>query len=730
MATNKRRKHRKDRSSLAKKNPAAPWLPIHDNRDRLNRAIALLQNGEIQQASEIYQAILDNDPRHPDALHLLGMLLAGQGNHARAIELIRMAIQNFPGSEILQNNLANVLVHAGRHEDALKAYRKAIEINPACFDAYRNMATTAKRMGRPLEAIGYFQKASEIKPGSAEVFSDMGDLMAEMGRFDEAIQCYRKALKRNPDSAKVYNNLGSILLSQDRYVEAIDYYCRAVELDPQHAEAFNNIGAAISDMGKPDEAIKFYQKALELNPESDLFLVNLFDAYLQTCDWHQLEVLNEKLDTHTFKALERGNRPIENPFLNLARHDDLADNFAVARSWSNDISRLMSDLNTNYVFDDRKIEQKKITLGYLSSNFRNHALGHLIAGLFESHDRNRFNIYAYSAGEDDKSDYREQIEVGCDKFVDISNCHYLDAARTIYDDKVDILIDLMGYTRGRKVEIAALRPAPVQVRYMGMAGTTGADFFDYLIADQTVIPQEHTRYYSEKLVYLPDCYQINNNKQKVSDVFFSREELGLPKEAFVFCSFNHALKLDPVMFDAWMKVLHHVPASVLWLQVGSKQGEQNLIKEANCRGIGQDRIVFGRKMEKTHHLARLRLADLVLDTRLVSGAATTSDALWARVPVITLQGKHFSSRMSASILKAIGLNDMVTSSMEEYIKLAILLANNPSEIESARRRLCENIKTKPLFDTERTIENLEIAYEEMWGVFKSNQAPRLIRVRP
>jgi protein O-GlcNAc transferase len=441
-----------------------------------------------------------------------------------------------------------VLFHAGRHEDALNKYRQAIEVNPHFFDAHNNMGTAAKRMGKPLAAIRYFKKALEVRPNSAEVYSDMGNVLAEMGRCDEAIQCYLEAQKLNPNLAKAYNNMGSILLSQDQYVEAIDFYCKAVEIDPQYAEAFNNIGAAITDMGKPDEAVKFFQKALELNPQSELFLLNLYDALKRTCNWCQFDTLNEKLDAHTLKALEQDRRPLENPFLNLARHDHPALNFEVAKSWSMDISRRMSEVKTNFVFQDRNIDGKKITLGYLSSNFRNHALGHLIAGLFERHDRSRFNIYAYSIGEDDGSDYRKRIERGSDKFLDIRSCHHLEAAQAIYNDKVDILIDLMGYTRGGRIEIAALRPAPVQARYMGMAGTTGSDFFDYLIADQIVVPKQDAPYYSEKLVYLPDCYQVNDYQQITSKHIYTREMFWIAGRCIrpVFIQSGHKVGSDHV----------------------------------------------------------------------------------------------------------------------------------------------------------------------------------------
>lgn len=724
----KKKRYRKQKTSLARRSKAGTWQPTIDRRRELNAAVGYHKKGNLQKAASLYQEIINDDPNHPDALHLLGVLLSRQGDYEGAVKLIQKAIQNFPANEILYNNLANALSHAGRFKEALDAYRKALKINPGYFDAYNNMGNTVKRMGKPLEAIGHFQKALTIRPGSAEVYSNMGNILAEIGRVDEALKCYTEALKLNPNYAKAYNNMGSALKAQERYAEAIDFYCKAVETDPQYAEAFNNLGATITDIGKPDEAIKFFQKAFELKPDFDLAQVNLYYALKRTCDWHQLDSLYAKLDVQTAKALEQSVRPLEDPFLNLARHADPALNCAVAKSWSNSISKSMSEIKTDFTFDERKKENNKITVGYLSNNFRNHAMAHLMAGMFKLHDRSCFNIYAYSTGEDDKSDYRKRIQKGTDKFIDIRSLNHLDAARTIYEDKVDILIDLMGYTRGGRIEIVALRPAPVQVRYMGMAGTTGSAFFDYLIADQIVIPEEHTRYYSEKLVYLPACYQINDDQQKIADLAFNRKGQGLPEDGFVFCSFNQAFKLDPIMFKVWMDILKAVPESVMWLQAGSKVAEENLAKEAEKLGVPAKRIVFGPKMIKAQHLARLGLADLALDTRMVSGAATTSDALWAGIPVITLQGKHFSSRMSSSILNAMGLPELVAPSLEAYEKLAVRLATSREERQVIKKQLLTNRRQGPLFDTSRFTCNIEMAYKMMLERFRTGKKPDIIRV--
>jgi protein O-GlcNAc transferase len=319
-----------------------------------------------------------------------------------------------------------------------------------------------------------------------------------------------------------------------------------------------------------------------------------------------------------------------------------------------------------------------------------------------------------------------RIEQDCDKFVDLLILDHAEAAKCIYQDQVDILVDLKGYTRGGRLEICALRPAPLQVRYLGLAGTTGADFFAYLITDRIVTPRDHAHYYSENFLYLPHCYQINDNSRAISDKDWKRADFGLSEGSFVFCSFNQGYKIEPVMFESWMKILRQVPESLLWLQGGNETAEMNLKGEAEKRGVSSSRLIFAERLSNEEHLGRLRLADLALDTRIVSGAATTSDALWAGVPVITLEGCNFASRMSSSILSAIGLSDLITHSLEAYEALAVRLARDPGELQAIGQRLAKN--REPLFDTPRFTRNLERAYKEMWKLFVNGERPRQIEV--
>ncbi|MDO8123229.1 MAG: UDP-N-acetylglucosamine-peptide N-acetylglucosaminyltransferase [Candidatus Hermodarchaeota archaeon] len=369
-----------------------------------------------------------------------------------------------------------------------------------------------------------------------------------------------------------------------------------------------------------------------------------------------------------------------------------------------------------------------MVIGYLSNDFRYHPVAQLMLSLFGLHDRNRFKVVGYSHGIDDGSHYRKRIQQDCDKFVDLRNLGHADAAKRIYEDNIDILVDLNGHTAGSRLEICSCRPAPIQVTYLGFPGTSGAYFFDYIITDRIVTPQDHAPYYTENFVYLPHSYQVNDHTQSISDKEWQRKDFNLPEDGFIFCSFNQPYKIEPVMFSVWMKILTKVPKGVLWLSWGQGTAKTNLRREAEARGVESRRLVFAENMPMNEHLARLRLADLALDTRVYNGGATTSNALWAGVPVITLQGGHFPSRMSSSLLTSIGLPELITHTAAEYESLAVRLACDAHELETIRQKLATNRLEKPLFDTPRFVRNLEKAYKEMWKIFLAGEQPRRIDV--
>jgi protein O-GlcNAc transferase len=703
---NKRKKRKASVEKKARSRPENTSTKRPDNiAAELNDGLRCQQAGQFKDAAAIYQKILSKQPNHADALHLLGFLAHQTGNDERAEQLIR----------------------------------RAIRVNPNTAFYYKNLGLVLKARNCLNEAADCYRKALAIQPNDAGVYYNLGIVYQILNRTDEAITNYQKTFQLNPAYALAYHNLGSVLVEANRLDEAIPFYQKTIALMPDYAEAYNNLGIVLGELGRYDEAIFHCRRALQLKPAFPEAYSNLFNLAQQTCDWELTASLADKLDVLTRQALNRGEKPAEQPFLSLKRNNDARLNLSIARFWSANIARRMEHQKVRVPEErlkfpgvetaDAKTKISKIRIGYLSNNFRNHANAHLVLSLFGLHNRDVFKVFCYSYGQDDGSIYRQRIENDCDHFADLIDLNYSQSYKKIKEDRIDILVDLIGYTRGHRIGICARRPAPIQVRYLGFPGTTGASFFDYLITDRIMTPPDQAAYYSEHFVYMPHCYQINDFKQSIAEKNWNRREIGLPEDSFVFCSFNQAYKIEARMFDCWMRILNRVPDSVLWLLPGNEMAEQNLKKEAKARSISPERLIFAHTLSKPEHLARLHFADLALDTRLVSGHITTSDALWAGVPVITLMGEHFISRAPSSILTAVGLSDLITHSLDEYEALAVKLARTPALLKMIRQKLEINRKTEPLFDTPRFVANLEKAYQTMWKRLRSGARPRQIKVR-
>jgi predicted O-linked N-acetylglucosamine transferase (SPINDLY family) len=656
----------------------------------LHQGFAYQQAGKLQEAEQCYRQILATQPNHAEALHLLGILAHGDKKYDEAIRLISRAIQ----------------------------------ISPDNPNYYTNLGTAFKLRNKFDEAIMSYRKAVSIKPDFPEAWYNMGNALKAKKRMDEAFSCYHRVIQLKPDYADAYNNMGTGLKDLGRLDEAVPYFQKAIEVKPDFIEVYYNLGCVLKDMGKIEEAIPCFQKVIQFKPHFTDAYDSLAHQYQHACDWDAYPALQRRIDELSRENLKKGLKAIENPFANISRHADPAYNLEVAKSWANDIKPHASPFS----YQNRS-DRQKLRIGYLSNDFRNHPVAHLIAGLFKVHDRKEFQIFCYSYGWNDGSVYRQSIQQDCDRFVDLFGLNDEDAARRIHEDGVDILVDLMGHTKSNRLEICALRPAPIQITYLGFPGTSGAKFFDYMISDRIVTPESHAQWYSEQLVFMPDCYQVNDHLQPISEKQIKRADVGLPENAFVFCSFNQPHKIEPVMFDVWMNILRQVPNSVLWLLWRSQITENNLKKEAKKRGIHPGRLIFTPKVPKDEHLARHKLADLALDTRIYNGHTTTSDALWAGVPVVAMTGTHFASRVSSSILNAVGL-PLITRNLQEYETLVLRLVNNPNELNIIRQKLAKHRLTQPLFDTPRFARNLENAYRQIWEIFKSGQSPRQIRVEP
>lgn len=530
---------------------------------------ALNLKGYFDDAIEQYLHAVALKPDFPEPYNNLGMIFKNQGKHNKAIEYYKKYLSLQPDMPDAYNNLGMIFHVQGKLERAVCSFEKALAIKPDFADAYYNFGNLLHDENEPDKAIDYYLKALKIQPEFAEAYNTLGIVYHDLNRVNEAISSYRNAIRMKPDCIEAYNNLGTVLFDIGKLDAAAVSYKKALEIRPDYAQAHNGMANIFIRTGEFKKAVLFYQKALIIDPGSRDAVGNLFEVLLMTCSWDQLENAAEQLDAVNRKAISRGERTVESPLTSITRHADPAPNYSVAKSWSKMVGRSMSAYKVAFPFENKSKNKKKITLGYVSSNFASHPVAHQMAGLYRLHNRERFNVFCYSCGLDDGSDYRKRIMEDCDKFVDLQGISHPDAAMRIYEDDVDILVDLMGHTKGNRMEILALRPAPVQVGYLGFLGTTGADFIDYFITDRVVTPQDHAAYYSEKFVYMPHCYQINDNSQKVSGKKWQKTDFNLPENCFIFCSFNNPRKIESEMFDCWMKILRQIPDSVLWLQGGA-----------------------------------------------------------------------------------------------------------------------------------------------------------------
>ena len=620
----------------------------------------------------------------------------------------------------------NLLRSVGEPEAAIAMYRRSLEIESDYLPALYNLGLVLHDTDRFEEAEACFRRIIAIDPSDVDALFHLGALLHRRLRLEEAAETFRLALRHAPDNPQLWMRLGDVyvsLFTDNSLQKAADCFRKSLELQPNLANAHFSLGRVHHFADRLDEAVRCYQAALELEPATVAFAASLLDEMQQLCDWLRLDVLCE------FKRRSAVEQPAQppHPFGLLSIPSTPMEQRACAQNFSRLLGGTMARerQRLSFRFDRRPKERRRI--GYLSAEFHAHATAYLAAELFELHDRSRFEIFAYSYGPDDGSAIRERMQRSFDHFIDLRSLSHADAATAIHADEVDILVDLKGYTIHARPEIMALRPAPVQVNYLGYPGTMGAEFIDYIVGDRFVTPVSRAGEFSENLVIMPDSYQVNDRCRPIARTP-SRRDLGLPDAAFVFCCFNQSYKILPDVFAVWMRLLEAVPGSVLWLLKWNPWVAQNLRREASVRGVDPSRLIFAPLLPLAEHLGRLSAADLFLDTLPVNAHTTASDALWAGLPLLTCAGETFASRVAGSLLAAIGVPELITRSLAEYEALGLRLARAPGELAELRRRLSRNRDAAPLFDTPRFVRHLETAYEAMWSIHSARGAPRLIEI--
>lgn len=605
---------------------------------------------------------------------------------------------------------------SGRIRESLPYYQRVVDLHPkADFlpTVLCNYANALRECKEYVLAESCFSRAISLNPGYVDAYSNLGLVLQEQGRYVDAKRYYLKALSLNPDYADGWNNLGGVFQKQGELQEAHRAYVKALALRPVFPQAHYNIGNVLADGGLLPEAVEHYRISLDQDPDYIESAISWLRQAQNMCRWGEVKTLSERLKRW---VQERHDGRIF-PFAFIGIETNAQEQFECGKQWADNKYLTVAAGGNNFRFSQRGTESSRLRIGYLSSDFHNHATAYLLAEVIELHDREKFEIYAYSAGADDGKDMRKRLQEAFDHFIDIQHDSYESAARRINADKIDILVDLKGYTRDTRAAILAFHPAPIQVSYLGYPGTLGAKLADYVITDSYITPPEYIGDFCEKLIYLSDTYQPNDRSRKIGNAV-TRSEVGLPDDVFVFCCFNHTYKITPEIFATWCRLLCDLPNSVLWLLQSNQWAEENLRHEALARGIAPDRLIFAPERPLPDHLARVRLADLFLDTLPVNAHTTASDALWAGLPVLTLSGETFISRVAGSLLHAVGLDDLISSSVDDYTEKALSLARCPMRIKEIKNYLEANKMDLPLFDAVNYTKNLENAYMKIWDQYK------------
>jgi predicted O-linked N-acetylglucosamine transferase (SPINDLY family) len=684
------------------------------------------QRGQLIEATLQYQRALALRPAFAEAQNNLGTAFAAQGMPVEAVAHYRQALALKPDYAEAHYNLGNALKEEGQLDAAAAAYRQALALKPGFAEAHTNLGVVRQQQGQLPEAIAHYQRALKLNPAMAGVYFNLGLAYQTEGKLDEAVAAYQQSATLRPDHAETHNNLGNALSSQGKVEEAVDHFRKTLLLRPTFAGAHYNLGLAYQKQDKHQEAAAAYRQALTFKPDYWEAENQLMHQSQQLCAWSHLE----EMFARQRDVIQTNPSARINPFNLLAIPISAAEQLRCARNWVANYLAPLAGLRERLGFTFSRTSRGRLRIGYLSADFHGHATNYVIAELFELHDRARLEVVAYSYGPDDDNAARQRIVRACDRFVDLRSACFEEAARRIHADGIDILVDLTGYTGSARTQVLALRPAPIQVNYLGYLGTMGAGFIDYIITDRFATPPDQSPYFTEQFVYLPDSFLPSDRKRRIASRTPARGEYGLPEDGFVFCCFNNTYKITPAVFEVWMRLLQALPDSVLWLLEANPWAAANLRREAAARGASPARLVFAPRVAMGEYLARYRLASLFLDTLPYNAGATASDALWAGLPLLTCAGETFASRVAGSLLTAIGLPELITDSLAEYETRALRLAQHPEELAALRERLAANRDTAPLFDTPRITRHLETAYQMMWERYLRGLPPGPIEVPP
>lgn len=683
---------------------AQPYAPL------LQQMMLEFQSQRLESAERIARSILRVNPKDLVALQIQGLCMAMQGRIAEAVEPLTKAAGLDPKNAELLTNLAKAQHQAELYEASASSFEKLNRLSPNKPEVLTDMGTAYAKMRLYDKASSAYDRAIQLDQNYFLAWSNRGNLLADQGYPVDAIASYEHALQLCPSYAEAWTNYGNALFDLGRYDEACSAHDQSLLCDPNYGEAWFNKANCLTELKHGELALSHYSKAFEIKPQIPFLIGQLINSLATHCNWDGNEILLAK----AIKAVGE-NKPAVPPFILLQTQANLALQMQAAQTY---LRERIPYINPVRPPIQPRVDGQKIRIGYFSTDLKEHPVGILMENLLKLHDRSQFEIYGYFLNKKSGDDLENRLTQLFDKSYSLFDVHDIDAHQYVNDHQLDIAIDLNGHTAGARTGLFARRVAPLQINYLGYAGTTGAHFYDYVVADQVVVPLEDHAHFTEKIAYMPHSF-FPADSLVPCDQFGalpSRENQGLPLEGFVFSSFNNAYKITPQIFDLWMKLLMQVPNSVLWLSMPSELAVENLRNRAAMLGVNPVRLIFAKRVSaRVDHLSRLRLIDLFLDTPFFNAHTTAADALWAGVPVLTHIGKTFAGRVAASQLSALGMPELIANSQEAYYEKALELANNPQLLKGLRSKLDANRFSAPLFDTKQYVKDLESLYVGILG---------------
>ena len=710
----------------------------------LRKAQSLIKKGRSDDAEALYQQLLAAFPQSKKALRAHADLTAKidsgatpsaeptvdaareiadlleRGEFVKTLHLSDNMLRQLPHSSVLHNVQGAAHRRLGNFDQAVESFKKVLQIAPNNALTHNNLGVALTDIGALTEAVESFNNALEIDPDYADAYFNLAVAQGYQGDIDAAIDSYKHTLTLTPGRADAHYNMGNALLQNQRPDAAIDCYRRATQIAADYSKAYNNWGNVLKTQNELPAAIARYQQALDIHPDYANARVHKLHLQAMICDWAAVSS-----DPASVASIGISGEEVA-PFSMLTLED------------APERHRLRSELFTQNNFSPSRLpafttpadRPQKLRIGYFSADFHNHATMYLIARLFEAHQADNFELYAYSFGPDKHDSMRQRLIEAAHLFTDVRELQERDIALLARQHGLHIAVDLKGYTQNNRSAIFAHRAAPVQINYLGYPGTMGADFIDYIIADAVVIPPVYRDCYTEKIIQMPYSYQVNDATRAISEQPVTRAKMGLPAGAFVFCCFNNSYKITADEFDVWMRLLKNVDGSVLWLMQCNSWAEQNLKQQATARGIDCQRLIFAETLPQAEHLARHRLADLFVDTFVVNAHTTASDALWAGLPVVTKLGQGFAARVAGSLLTALGLPELITRTTADYEALILELAYHPKSLAAIRQKLKQQRLSAALFDSKLFAQHLEEGYRTAYDRYFDQHDPEHIEIEP